>query len=111
MLVPSFKATSPSLDGGSEGEWREAAIELLMAVIIRCFESALSLVRATLPVSRPLAKLQSYVTKKKMKKSKKKRAKGPRREFYDECRRILARFDRNYLANYSLDTNVSQSLR
>lgn len=30
-----------------------------MAIIIRCFESLLSLVRTTLPVSRALAKLQS----------------------------------------------------
>lgn len=59
--MPSFKAMS--LDE-RPGERREAAIELLMAIITRCFESALSLVRATLPVFRALAKLQSYVGKK-----------------------------------------------
>jgi len=40
-----------------------------MAIIIRCFESLLSLVRATLPVSRALAKLQNY-GKKNGKKNK-----------------------------------------
>lgn len=44
-----------------------------MAVIIRCFESVLSLVRATFPVSRALAKLQSYVERKGKKKKKKRR--------------------------------------
>lgn len=68
----SFKAVSSSLasreggrengEGGERGKGTEgSAIELLMAIIIRCFESLLSLVRATLPASRfALAVLQSY---------------------------------------------------
>lgn len=64
MLVQSFKApVSPR----SKSD-REAAIGLLMAIIIRCFESLLSLVRATLPVSRALAKFQKSYGKENEKK-------------------------------------------
>lgn len=48
---------------------KEAAIGLLMAIIIRCFESLLSLVRAILPASRALAKLQSYERENEEKKT------------------------------------------
>lgn len=74
-----------------------------MAVIIRCFESALSLVQAALPVSQ--AKLQRYVEKKREKGEKERAESGLCREFYRGRRKILAHFDRSYLANYSSGAN------